>query len=104
MGRYALEVRYGVLLARAALAAGHAEQAWTILSTLPADADGRSVDPELRAQVHYWRAEALRRRGDPAAARAEHAQARALIDRLRQTLPERYRATFTTRPDIRQLS
>ncbi|MSO29822.1 MAG: serine/threonine protein kinase [Acidobacteria bacterium] len=103
MGRFTLEHRCRLLLARLAIAGGRFEGGLRILDEIPADDASRSIGRELRAQVHYWRGRALAGLGRAPDAAAESAQARTLVDQVRASLPERYRDLFAARLDIRVL-
>ena len=99
MGHVALEARCRVLFARIELKSGRADAALATLREVHEDAE-RSIGPELQAQVHYWRAQALERRGDSAGGMSERRAMRELLDKVRATIPERYRRTFQARFDV----
>jgi tetratricopeptide (TPR) repeat protein len=99
MGHIALEARCRVLFARIYLKTGRADAALAMLREVREDAE-RAIGPELQAQVHYWRALALERRGDSAGAIGERRASRELLDKVRATIPDRYRRTFQTRFDV----
>jgi tetratricopeptide (TPR) repeat protein len=103
MGRAGLEARVRLFLARADVAARRFDAALATLAGVPADDGSTTLGRELRAQLHHWRAAALAGRGDRAGADAEAAQARKLLRELQAALPERDRARFTARPDIRDV-
>src|SRR5205823_4036496 len=99
MGRYSLEVRCRVYLARIAIGERRFADALTTLGDVAADGD-LAIGPELQAQVHYWRARALERHGDRDGAMREMDAARAMLERLRTLVPDRYRRSFDSRPDV----
>ena len=96
MRRVALEARCRVYLARLALAQRRPAEALDTLRDIP-------TDPELQAQVHYWRGRALAAQGDRPGARAEQIRARQLVEMMRASLPDAYRVSFVTRTHIRQI-
>jgi len=98
-GRFSLEHRCRVYLARIAVAARRFDEALRLLDEIPPDGT-RAIGRELRAQVHYWRSAALRGRGDREGANTEAQAARTIIEALRAALSERDRARFAARPDI----
>ena len=100
MGRLSLETRARLFLAQHAIASQDAAGALAIADEIPADTASRSIGPELRALVRYWRGEALRVLGDEAGSRVERTAARSLIEQIRDRLPEQFRAGFTARRDI----
>jgi ATP/maltotriose-dependent transcriptional regulator MalT len=99
MGHVALEARCRVLFARIELKRGRADAALAMLREVRDDAD-RAIGPELQAQVHSWRAQALDRRGDSAGAMSERRASRALLEQLRAGIPEQYRRMFEARLDL----
>jgi tetratricopeptide (TPR) repeat protein len=102
MGRYSLEARMRLYLARIDVGLRRYDDALLTLRDIPADRD-RIIGPELQAHVHYWRSRALTGRGDAAAARSERDLARRLIEQILTALPEAYRDSFASRPDIHTL-
>ena len=103
MGRVGLEARFRIFLARAALLTGQAAEARQHLDGVPPDTDDRTIGPELRAQVLYWRGQALRAAAERSAGDAAVAEARRLLDGLRTRLPPDRQAPFTTRTDIQPI-
>ena len=103
MRRVVLEARCRMLLARIELAAGRAKEAVQGLAGILPEADA-TLGPELRAQIHYWRGQALARAGDRAAAATEAATARTLVAQLEQLIPQSHRKALMSRPDIRLIS
>jgi serine/threonine protein kinase/tetratricopeptide (TPR) repeat protein len=97
MRRVSLEAKCRVFLARTSLRQQRPDEAARVLADVKAD----SLGPELRAQVHYWRAKASIARGDLQAARSDDAIARRLLDALRESVPSSSRERFATRTDIR---
>jgi len=67
---------------------------------VPKDDGDRSIDREVRAQVHYWASQAFSARGETASATSELESARKLVDSLADGLPESMRARFRDRPEI----
>ena len=64
-------------------------------------ADGeRVLGPELQAQVHYWRSQALKGTGDVAGSKRDEEAAQRFLRDLTTSLPERYRAGFAARADL----
>lgn len=98
MGRSALIARCRLLLARVDLAAGRVDDAMRALDPI---ADAAALAPELRAQIHHWRARILERRGEAAAAGAEAARAAAAIQDLRAQVTDRHAAAVLSRADLR---
>ena len=100
MRRVVLEARCQLFLARLDIDERRFEMA---IARLDAIAPGtlRVLAPELRAQTHHWRSQALAGRGDRLASDAEAATAVRLIDQARRLLPEAYRDRVLLRPDIR---
>jgi hypothetical protein len=103
MGRAGLEARFRIFLARAALLQARVEDARRYLDDVPPDTDERTIGPELRAQVLYWRGEALRAGGDRAGGDAAIAQARAVLEALRSGLPDGRQAAFAARTDLKPI-
>ena len=95
-GWLALDIHCRIFLARVDVMAGRFADASTTLRDVAADGD-RAIGPELQAQVHSWRARALDRRGDPDGAMREMDAARAMLERLRTLVPDRYRRSFDAR-------
>ena len=102
MGRYSLESRLRIYLARIDAGLRRFDDALAALEAIPPDG-ARAIGPELQAEVHYWRARALLGRGDRAAAQAEADTSRKLIEPLRDALPVADRDRFASRRDIRSL-
>jgi predicted negative regulator of RcsB-dependent stress response len=103
MERLSLEARCRLLLAQIDLTQRDFDSALRVLDTIPPDDDQRTIGTELRAQVHYWRAQALIGRRALPEARVELDLARKTIDQIRVALPDGYRASFAARPDIRRI-
>ncbi len=103
MGRVALEARCRVLLARIELAANRPKDAIQTLASIAPEGD-LTLGPELRAQIHHWRGEALARAGDRTAAGVEAGNARRLADELGKLVPLSNRKALMSRPDIRLIS
>jgi tetratricopeptide (TPR) repeat protein len=103
MERFALEARCRLLLARIDLGQRQFDAALRTLDAIPPDDDMRTIGAELRAQVHYWRAQALMGGGAAAAAQAEIGLARKMIDGIREALPEAYRPGFLARPEVQRI-
>jgi tetratricopeptide (TPR) repeat protein len=103
MERFPLEARCRLLLARIDIGRRQFDAALRMLGEIPADDEARTIGAELRAQVHYWRSVALIGRGTPRDAGTELGLARAIIDRIRNALPEGDRAGFAARPDVQRI-
>ena len=99
MRRYSLEVRCRLSLARLDVEQRRFADAIGRLRDIPPDG-GRTLGPELQAQIHYWQGRALAGSGNQASAATENNLARALLQQLRSSIPERYRASFDTRRDL----
>ena len=99
MGRVDSEALCRVHLARVELANERSDAALAALADM-ADA-GDKIGPELRAEIHYWRAQAMGRRGGAVEARGERSRARELMKALQDSLPNPYRAGFAIRVDVR---
>ncbi|HXH25573.1 MAG TPA: hypothetical protein VNI78_10010, partial [Vicinamibacterales bacterium] len=102
LGRLGLETRCRVFLARLAVERGRFDEAVRVLAEVPPDDAARTVGPELRAFVHYWRGRALAGLGD-VKSRQELSAARRLVEDLRERLPDHGRKAFTARPDLRRI-
>ncbi|MBI4266574.1 MAG: protein kinase [Acidobacteria bacterium] len=98
-----LEARSRVLLARVLVRQRQFDQALATLNETPPESGSQTLGPELRAQVHRWRGEALLGGGDRAAAAAELETARQLVAQLQASLPTEYRDGFASRRDIREI-
>jgi tetratricopeptide (TPR) repeat protein len=95
----ALEARCRIILARVLLNSGDHAGAASVVGN--SSGDGTVVPgSELLAQMHYWRGRAHAALGEMDASRAESARAKELLDVLRNSLPDRYRESFSMRPDI----
>jgi tetratricopeptide (TPR) repeat protein len=103
MERPALAALSRVFLAQIALREGRAADALRVLGEVPPDDATRTIGPELRAQVHYWRSVAHAAEGDRGAAAGAASEARTIVDRLRAELPDQRRAAFAARADIRRI-
>ena len=99
MHRLDLEALCRLFLGRMELGAGRSDEALDVLTGIAGDRE-TTLAPELRAQLHHWRSQALATRGDPRAA-AEAAAARQALDEIRALIPEPYLAGVLARPDIR---
>jgi hypothetical protein len=103
MGRVVLETTTRVFLARASLLSRRGQEARRAVEDLPAIGE-QGLGLELRALVHYWRGKALVAGNDASGGHSEIARARELLARMRESIPETYRASFDRRPDIRALA
>jgi len=103
MERFPLEARCRLLLARIDMSQRRFDAALRALDAIPPDDAVRTIGAELRAQVHYWRAQALTGRGDVQGAQAELSIARKILEEMRGSLAETDRAGFAARPDIRRI-
>jgi tetratricopeptide (TPR) repeat protein/tRNA A-37 threonylcarbamoyl transferase component Bud32 len=102
MRRLDLEARCRLFLARLELAAGRTAEAQDVLDGIGGDRE-RTLSPELRAQLHFWRSQLLSRRG-AAGADVEAAAAQRALDDLRRLTPEPDLSGVLARPDIRLIS
>ena len=103
MERFPLEARCRLLLARIEMSQRQFDAALRTLDAIPPDDDVRTIGAELRAQVHYWRGQALIGRGALPDAQAELGIARKIIGTMRDALPETYRAGFAARRDVQRI-
>jgi tetratricopeptide (TPR) repeat protein len=62
-----------------------------------------NVGVEMEALTHYWRGRALAGSGDQKGGDQEKLQALAAITRIRDSLPDRYRGSFSARASLRAL-
>jgi tetratricopeptide (TPR) repeat protein len=99
-GRVTLLARCRLHRARTLVEQGRSEAALQTLAEIPST--GFDPGPEMLAQVHHWRAEALTQSGKPSAAAIEAARARSLIDTIRQALRPDDREAFSARRDVRR--
>jgi tetratricopeptide (TPR) repeat protein len=102
MGRLELEARCRLNLARISLNERRPAEAIAVLNEVPLD-DGRTLGPEILAELHYWRGRAMAERGDWSGAGSETAMARTLLQQLQASLPAAYRDRFAARSDIREM-
>ena len=100
MQRVNLEARCRVLSARISLEASRPGDALRVIDDMPLDRRGR-LNPELRAQLHHWRSQALAAAGDGPAAARESTAARQAADEALALLGEPYRTTVRSRTDFR---
>jgi hypothetical protein len=103
MRRAGLEARCRIFLARLEVLTGRFDGALDALKPLSADREP-ALGPELRAQLHYWRSQALLGRLDRAASSAEALNARQLLDGLNDLLPNENVLVVRTRPDLRLIT
>jgi tetratricopeptide (TPR) repeat protein len=100
-GKVTAATAIGVLLARTQVLD---EQPAAAQQTLDEVAPAAGSNRELAAQLHYWRGQALVRRGDASAGGVEHTRAREALTALAASLPERYRTGFLARADLREIA
>jgi hypothetical protein len=100
-GKATLAAAIGLMLARTQVLDAQPAAAQQTLDDV-ARAAGAS-NRELAAQVHYWRGQALVKRGDAAAAGEEHARARETLMAFAASLPEQYRPGFLSRAELRDI-
>ena len=100
---YPQEARSRIALAQISIAGRRFDEALARLDEIPPEDDSRTLGPELRAQVRYWRGEALLGRGDRVGAVAEFDAARKLLMDLQASLPAEHREGFASRRDIRAI-
>jgi tetratricopeptide (TPR) repeat protein len=101
-GRVALEAECRLVLARVQIGIRRFDAAIDTLEALPRDG-ASTIGRELQGLAHFWRSVALAGRGDNERARAEAAAARTLLTEIASKLPDRTRAAFAARPDIRRV-
>jgi tetratricopeptide (TPR) repeat protein len=101
--RLSLQTRCRVYQARASVRQGASALALEALSHVPSTS-GFDPGPEVLAQIHHWRAEALAQMGKSGEAASERARASAVIATVRQALPSRDQPTFLLRRDLRAYS
>ena len=99
MGRVSLETRVRLHLAAIYLRQQRPDAAAAAL----APAKGDLLDPELRAEVHHWRSRAAAARDDTATAERERQLARSAVEHMLQTMPAKYRSSFTRRAVVSQV-
>ena len=99
--RIALQAQCLIFLARVALSRGDDDEALLRLDEMPG-ATSKQLNPELQAQMHYWRSQALERRGERDAAAAARSLAREVIATWRKAfLSSRDESGVQLRPDLR---
>ena len=103
MHRAVLEARCRLFLARTELAANRPNEAMQALAGIAPESD-IALGLELRAQVHYWRSQALARAGNRTASATEGASARRLAGELEKVAPASNKRGLISRPDIRLIS
>jgi tRNA A-37 threonylcarbamoyl transferase component Bud32/tetratricopeptide (TPR) repeat protein len=103
MRRVALEARCQVFLARIDVGERRFAEALRRMSEVSAEQE-RVLDPELRAQLHYWRGVALKGRGEADEAAAEQVRARQFLEELRALVSDSQWSGVLSRPDIRLIS
>ena len=96
MGQLDLEARCRLHQARILIRDRQYDEALSALNLLTSDKEGM-LGPELRAEAHHWRRQALTGRGDRLGAEAEAAAARQLITALEASLPDQFRDSFASR-------
>ena len=67
---------------------------------MPSDNGQQTIGPELRAQVQFWRSQALAMKGDDVKARAALAEARRVVGGIQAGLPATVQQHFMARRDI----
>jgi tetratricopeptide (TPR) repeat protein/TolB-like protein len=101
LGHLDVEGLCAVALARTDITERRYREAITAFDGLP-PGSGRTMTPELEAQIHYWRGRAAEGAGDPNTARAEAGKAVVMMKEVQASIPAHF-AGFTTRTDIRQV-
>ncbi len=101
-GRLALEVECRVKRARVDIAVRAFSEALSVLKEVPEDSQDRSLGPELRGAVEYWRGVARQGLQDVDAASSTE-RARTVVLRLQDSLPAPFRESFAARPDIQRI-
>ena len=100
-GKVRVAATTAFLLAKMQLLDGQAEAALKAFDAVTRLAG--TSNRELAAQVHYWRARALEKVGNSAAAREERERAREMLALLAESLPAQYRRGFLARTDLRDI-
>ena len=103
MARPSLVARCRLLLAQIAVRQRRAEEALAMLEQIPPDDEGRTIGPELRAELHYLRSVSLAAAGNRDGAKTELATARRFVEGMAAALAEKERSSFSTRADIRRI-
>lgn len=99
LGRIAVEAHCRVQLARLDLLEAKPADAIRALDAIPEDTEDAMIGPELRAQIEYWRADALlKQRGAGASDHA--ARARQLLAAVQASLSPDERDRYAARIDI----
>jgi serine/threonine protein kinase/tetratricopeptide (TPR) repeat protein len=98
--RISLQARCRVYQARALVRQRASAMALDVLSHIPGTS-GFDPGPEVMAQIHHWRAEALAQMGKSREAASERVRASSLIATVRQSLPSPDQQTFLLRRDLR---
>jgi tetratricopeptide (TPR) repeat protein len=99
---FTVEARCRLFLARVEVLSREPEGALRTLNEIDEDDDTHTIGPELRAQVHYWKALAMVN-GDRTAADAEQRAARTILSRVIDAMPPAYRKSIASRPDIAKI-
>ncbi|MCM3880389.1 MAG: serine/threonine-protein kinase [Vicinamibacterales bacterium] len=102
MGHLDVEARCALHLARIAFGERRYQEATATLNDLPPES-GRTISPELAAQIHYWRSQAAGNSGDQHTAQAEAERAVAQVRQVQASIPQAYAQRFAARTDIRQI-
>ena len=102
MGQLDIEARCAWLQALVHLRDRRYAESLAVLKDLP-PSDGRSIDPELEAQIRDCRARALAASGDARAAAVERESALALVKKLQASIPEAKAAMFASKTGIRDV-
>jgi hypothetical protein len=102
MGHLDIEARCALHLARIAFGERRYPEAVAALNGLPPES-GRTISPELEAQIHYWRGQAAGSSGDLRTAQAESERAVAQVKQVQASMPETDAQRFAARTDIRQI-
>jgi len=102
IGLLALEARCRVIAARIGALEGRFQEASAVLDSIVPDGE-TAIGPELQAQARYWRAQALIGRREHARAEVEISEAHRLVESVRVSLPDPYRRSYASRPDIQTI-
>jgi serine/threonine protein kinase/tetratricopeptide (TPR) repeat protein len=103
MGRFTLEAKCRLVLARLAIDTRKFDSALRLLEQVVSDAD-RTPGAEVLAQRHYLSSRAMEGQGNRTGADAERQAAASLIGGVRALIPETDRPGFESRVGIRSLT
>ena len=103
MGRFTLQAKCRLILARVYVDTRRFEDAIELIRDVASDSD-RKLGPEVLAQAHYLRSQAMTGSGDSEGSRMERELVAKLLAELRASLADGNRPQFDARFSIRSLS